>query len=241
MDNSIILKLAADNPNASGIDRLVNIYHLLSQILVFKVPGAIIEIGCNAGKTSVFLRMVIDHFAPDRELHVYDSFQGLPQKSHYDHLVKDTALVVKQKFVDDAARSGLNISYDETLTAAGLKATQQQLEDNFHHWKLTLPAIHAGWFEDTFPYSLPHSIAFAYLDSDFYDSILGSLEHIYPRLPLNAVVVIDDYCDLEKNPRAWSGLPGVKKACDIFFLDKPEKIHVLVGSDDLTMGYFRKL
>jgi O-methyltransferase len=241
MDNSIILKLTMDNPNATGVDRLVNIYHLLSQILVFKVPGAIIELGCNEGKTSLFLRMIIDHFAPDRELHVYDSFQGLPQKSQYDHLAEDTALVTKQKFAEDAARSGLNMSYDETLTAGGLKAIQQQLEDNFQRWKLTPPIIHAGWFENTLPYYLPQSIAFAYLDSDFYDSILVSLEHIYPRLSPNAIVIVDDYCDSEKNPHAWSGLPGVKKACDFFLLEKPEKMYVLVGSDDLTIGYFRKL
>lgn len=241
MDTSIILKLAADNPIASGKDRIVNIYHLLSQVLVLKVPGAITELGCNEGITSVFLRMIIDQFSPERELHVYDSFQGLPQKSRYDHLTDDTALMVKQKFADDAANSGLNISYDETFAMAGLKATKQQLEDKFQRWNLSLPVIHVGWFKDILPYFLPHSIAFAYLDSDFFDSILISLEHIYPKLSPNAVVVIDDYCDLEKNPRAWPGLPGVKEACDLFLIDKPEKMHVLVGSDDLSMGYFRKL
>jgi len=54
------------------------------------------------------------------------------------------------------------------------------------------------------------------------------------------VVLIDDYSDLEKNPRAQAYFPGVKQACDVFFADKPESVSVLVGSSDIPFGYFRK-
>ena len=212
MHNTIIFELVKENPFMTDIDRLVNIYHLLSQVLVFSVPGAVVELGCNEGKTSVFFQMIIDHYAPDRELHVYDSFEGLPQKSSFD-----------------------------TFSDAGeCKATVEQLEHNFKKWGLRLPCVHKGWFNEILPHSIPEKIAFAYLDGDYYNSILESLEYTYPHLSKNAVVVIDDYCDPDRNPRAWQGLPGVKKACDRFFANKPEKISVLVGSQDMPMGYFRK-
>jgi O-methyltransferase len=83
-------------------------------------------------------------------------------------------------------------------------------------------------------------IAFAYLDSDFYESILVSLEHVYPRLPRNGLMIIDDYGDKARNPLAWDELPGVKLACDDFFADKPEKVSVLIGTGDLPFGLVRK-
>jgi len=242
VDNSIILKLAATNPNNSGIDRLVNIYHMLSQVLVFDVAGAIVELGCNSGKTSVFLRFVLNHYSSQRELHVYDSFLGLPEKGTYDTHASESALnAARKKFEEDARKSGINVSYGTSLTKGGFKATKLQLEENFQKLELNLPFIHEGWFEDTLPHCLPNQIAFAYLDGDFYNSILISLRYIYPRLTKRAIVVIDDYCDPEKSPHAWHGLPGVKKACDDFLIDKPDQVYVLIGSDDLAMGYLRKL
>ncbi|MGR5997836.1 hypothetical protein ACT7DF_23195 [Bacillus cereus] len=54
MHNKIIYKLAEENANMTTIDRLVNMYHLLGQTLVFEVEGDVLELGCNEGKTSVF-------------------------------------------------------------------------------------------------------------------------------------------------------------------------------------------
>jgi len=98
-----------------------------------------------------------------------------------------------------------------------------------------------GWFEDTLASGLPERLAFAYLDSDFHHSILVSLQHVYPRLSLNAVVCIDDYCDLNRNKRAWPGLPGVRAAVDEFMRGVPEGLSVLVGTGSLSLAMFRKL
>ncbi|MEH2149108.1 TylF/MycF/NovP-related O-methyltransferase [Nostoc sp.] len=211
MDKITMQKLADEHPMVS-VERLENIYHNLSHTLLSNISGAVVEIGCNAGGTSVFLKMIINELAPDRELHVYDSFRGLPQKSFYDTL------------------------FDEGDLAASL----YEVKNNFCKWGLDLPVIHRGWFQDTLPTELPNCIAFAYLDSDFYDSILISLQHVYSRLSNNAFVLIDDYWDSDQITQDSLGLPGVKKACDVFFIDKLEKINLLPGSGNLAMGYFRK-
>jgi len=211
MDNPIILELAAANPNMSDVDRLSNLYHLLSQVLVFGVPGDVVELGCNEGKTSVFLQMVIDHFAPERRLHVFDSFEGLPAPGPQDAYLKE----------------------GECL------ASVEDLEANFVRWGLRRPEIHPGWFEQTLG-ELPSTVAFAYLDSDFYASVKASLESVYDRTSKNGIIAVDDYADTENNPRAWPGLPGVKAACDEFMADKPERFSLLAGSGDLAMAYLRK-
>lgn len=210
---STIYTLAAKNQDMSDIDRLVNIYWVLSQSLYFKVPGQVVELGCNAGLTSVFLRMIMDSRDPERELHVYDSFEGLPAPGPHDTYLEE----------------------GECLTSV------DALLQTFADWGVRPPEIHAGWFSETLPDGLPERISFAYLDSDFYDSIQTSLRAVWPRLSAQGSILIDDYGDAEKNPRAWCGLPGVKQACDDFFADHPADVQVLVGTGDLAMAHVRRL
>ncbi|WP_203920144.1 TylF/MycF/NovP-related O-methyltransferase [Rugosimonospora africana] len=208
----MILELAAEN-RMGGVDNLVNIYWGLSSVLAAGVDGGVVEIGCYQGRTSVLLRMIIDHFAPGRELHVFDSFAGLPAPGP-----NDTDYTV------------------EGQLATGLDAVRE----TFARWQVAEPIIHAGWFEETLAVGLPERLCFAYIDGDLYDSVWTSLEAVYGRLSPGAVVIVDDYCDPEKSPRAFPHFPGAKKACTEFFADKPEKMSVLVGSGNLAAGYFRK-
>jgi O-methyltransferase len=212
MDNEIILEIAHENVWMTNHDRLVNVYWALSQVLVFGVEGAVVEIGCHAGGTSVFFQMIIDHFDPHRELHLYDSFQGMPEPGEKDaYLVKG----------DRAAKA------DDVVAA-------------FERRGLRQPFIHPGWFEETLPTKLPDHVAMAYLDGDFYESIMVSLQEVWRRLSPNGLILIDDYADLERNPNAWNKLPGVKAACDDFFTDKDTEPFVLVGCDDMAMAGVRK-
>ncbi|MGH8974903.1 MAG: TylF/MycF/NovP-related O-methyltransferase, partial [Acidimicrobiia bacterium] len=194
------------------VERLMTIYWALSQVLVFGVPGDVVELGCNAGLTSIYLQMLIDECDPGRTLHVYDSFAGLPAAGPQDRYLHQGDLAVS---VED-------------------------LEANFRLRGLRPPVVHAGWFQDTLPGGLPPGVAFAYLDSDYFDSILTSWIHLYPRLSPGAIVLVDDYCDRSNNPRAWDGLPAVKQACDAFLQNKPESLVTLPGCGDLAMAYLRK-
>ncbi|MBB5801940.1 O-methyltransferase [Saccharothrix ecbatanensis] len=196
----------------SSMDHLNAIYWSLSSVLLYNRPGAVLEVGCNAGHTSVWLQRVIQDFAPERELHLFDSFAGLPTPGQHDVLLGDGDLVV----------------------------TEEQVKENFADWDLPTPAIHAGWFVDTLPSYCPRQVAFAYLDGDYYESILTSLEYVYPRLVPGGVILIDDYCDAEQNPRAWDGFPGVKMACDDYFRGRPNPVEVLAGSARLAVGAIRK-
>lgn len=212
MDNGSILTLARDHPDMTDVDRLVNIYHLLSQTLVFGVPGAVAELGCHAGATTVLMRMIIDHFDAERPLHVFDSFCGLPAPG----------------------------PKDAYLGEGDCRASEDDLRATFARWSKALPIIHKGWFAETLPHALPDTIAFAYIDADLYDSTLTALTHVYPRLAPNGILCIDDYADPERNPQAWTGLPGVKRACDEFFDGRGDRVSVLVGTGDLAFGMIRK-
>jgi O-methyltransferase len=196
----------------TNCEQRMNMYHLLSQTLAFGVPGEVVELGCHEGQSSVLMRKVLDHYAPERTLHVYDSFQGLPKARQKDGLIP--------------------------FGAQDLKASKDTLIENFRRYGLRLPAIHEGWFNETLPSGLPDQICFAHLDGDLYESILTSLMYVCPRLSKGAICLIDDYADSAVHI-GWNQLPGVKKACDEYFADKPERVSVLYAGD-YSHGFFRK-
>ena len=209
----VSLQPPRENGGMTNVEQRMNLWHFASQVLAYRVPGSFVELGCNEGHSSVLIQKVIEDFDPLREFHVYDSFEGLPALRPEDG--------------------------DTRYGQGQMRTTREKLLANFSRYGLRVPAIHPGWFEDTLPTQLPDTICFAYLDGDLYESIKVSLQYVYPRLSRGAICVFDDYADPAVWPQAWNELPGVKRACDDFFADKPEKVTFLY-SGEMSHGYFYK-
>ena len=127
-----------------------------------------------------------------RVLHVYDSFEGLPEKSSHD-----------------ASPAG------EQFQPGELSASKKRFVENYKKAGLALPRIHKGWFSELTEADIPEQIAFAFLDGDYYDSIMTPLKLIWPRLVPGAIVVVDDYVN--------EALPGAAKAVDEWLAAHPVK------------------
>lgn len=224
LSNSYLADILVETDMMSR-DKSLNLWNLLVHVLLSDIPGEVVELGCHAGLTGVMFQKTMDFFGSTKSLHLYDSFQGLPAPT-----CKDDRVVFEK---------------------GSLSTSEQSVFDNFYRFDVKCPLVHCGWFKDSLPNGLPSKIAFAYLDSDMYESTLGSLQHVYPRMSSSAVGVIDDYYDSDIHPMVESKLskkqptrileltPGVKKACDEFFADKPEKPIVLVSGSE-TQAFFIK-
>lgn len=200
----------------SSCEFRMNLFHMVREA-VHGVEGDFVEVGCNAGYSSVIIQKVLQEAGSARAFHCYDSFEGLPPAIH----AKDQR------------------AYEPGEMAASLELFHQ----NFHALGLPLPHVHKGWFADTLPGTLPEKIAFALIDGDLYESTKTALEHVYPRLVPGAIGMFNIYYDgavYEPDSR-WVKFrsPGVKQATDEFFADKPEKVSVLY-SGHYSSGYFRK-
>ena len=68
-----------------------------------------------------------------------------------------------------------------------------------------------GKVEDTVPGTMPDAIALLRLDTDWYESTLHELVHLFPRLVPGGVLIVDDY-------GYWQ---GCRKAVDEYFRDAP--------------------
>ncbi len=195
------------------VEQRMNMYHLVTQVLVYDVSGDFVELGCNTGQSAVLFRKIMDYHNTGKTFHVYDSFEGLPEAKPEDG--------------------------DTPYSEGQMAVAEATLLENFKRMNVAPPIIHKGWFDDTLPVDLPEKIAFAHLDGDFYDSIKVSLEHVYPRLSKGAVCLIDDYSDPDVH-ESWDELPGVKKACDEYLADKPEQVSVLYAGG-FSHAYFHKM
>lgn len=142
----------------------------LERTILNDVDGDVVELGCNEGTTSMFIRRLLDHYRSDKQFYVYDSFQGLPDVS-----------------VHDISKT------ERQFTAGGCKTERDKLVANFTETNLAVPVITEGWFIEIDDNKYPDTISFAFFDGDFYSSILDSFLKVYHKLSPNAVVCIHDF------------------------------------------------
>ncbi len=158
-----------------------------------EIPGDYVEFGCYKGDTSLMLAEVLrdGHDAncgklvekPKKRLWIYDSFEGLPEKNAKDESVLGRDFKGGELFV-----------------------TKREVKERFLRAGLPVPVIKKAWFNELSDADLPGKISFAFLDGDFYESIMDSLKLAAPRMVEGGVVVVHDY----GNP----ALPGVRKAVE---------------------------
>jgi O-methyltransferase len=150
------------------------------------VDGDVVEFGCYNGDTSLQLGRMLKRFGSDKELWLYDSFEGLPEKTEED------VSMLGKGFRTGALRAGRN-----------------ELLRRFRRADLTMPMVVKGWFEELDAVrDVPAEIAFALLDGDYYSSIQVSLGLVAPKLVAGGVIMVHDYDN--------EALPGVKRAVGEF-------------------------
>ena len=128
-------------------------------------------------------------------LWLYDSFEGLPEKTPED-------------------RSPVGNHFK----AGELHATRKQLERNMKRFNRSLFTVKKGWFSSLSTNDIPEHIAFAFLDGDYYRSIIDPLKLIWEHVSPGGLVIVDDYDN--------QALPGAAKA-----------VHEWVDEHDLQLRH----
>jgi O-methyltransferase len=177
--------------------RCRELWNQCSRILHKKVPGSFVECGVWRGGSAAIMGLANRRFGQTRELHLFDSFEGLPEPTQ-----KDGEAAI---FYSGGRAAGELKSLNQCK--AGLNEVQffllekLQLERSKTHF-------HVGWFQNTVPLTASNlgSIALLRLDGDWYESTRICLEHLYPLLSIGGIVILDDYFTWE----------GCKKATDEF-------------------------
>jgi O-methyltransferase len=169
--------------------RLSAMIEALRYLVRVRVPGAIVECGVwRGGSMQAAALTLLECQDTERELHLFDTFEGMPPPSDADVRLKDgqAAEEIMQTSGKDAA----------IWAIAGLDDVKQgMVETGYPSEKVV---YHPGLVEETIPDEAPDQIALLRLDTDWYESTRHELDHLYERLSPGGILIIDDY-------RYWEG------------------------------------
>lgn len=174
--------------------------HLLMATEILNIPpsvkGVIVECGCFKGGSTVNLSLVAR--ACGRELHVFDSFAGLPDPAPGDsgHLL----------MVDSEVQTYAGGAYAGTLREVMTNIERYGARD--------VCTFHEGYFEDTLP-GFDQPIVFAYVDVDLAKSEKTCLEYLWPLLIEGGYLYTDEAPHLEiatlfYDRQWWSDVVGTE-------------------------------
>lgn len=184
-----------------SLAKLVNLSLCVKRVEKDRIPGIFIEAGCALGGSAI---VIADNKKTSRKFRIFDTFTQIPAPSskdgqdafrRYDEIVDGRSKGIKKDPY---------YGYEHNLIA--------KVQSNFR--KLQLPIepnqieLHRGLFADVL--FVEEAVAFAHIDSDWYESIKIALSRIIPKLSINGLVVVDDYND-------WV---GAKQAVEDFFTEK---------------------
>lgn len=181
----------------SSEETLMFTYHTAAKFST--VRGCYVECGCAAGAQII----VMKYAAPEKSIHAFDSFQGIPLPSNRDNQMPGI------KFLTDDERKALPDPGNQELVTTGATAVSV---DSFKEHLINSGVgldniiIHEGWFEETVAKSDTGPIAILRLDGDLYNSTFVCLMNLFERVIPGGCVIIDDW-----------GLIGCKHACFKYF------------------------
>lgn len=149
------------------------------------IPGDIVECGVwRGGSMMAAARTLLELDATDRELHLFDTYEGMTAPSALDVSLHDV------KASDQLAAESRD-NPTSVWCVSGLDEVRQNMastgypDDRVHYV--------AGAVEETLPQFAPAHIALLRLDTDWYESTRHELVHLFPRLSPGGVLIIDDY------------------------------------------------
>ena len=136
----------------------------LAVISTKKVPGDVAEAGVYQGGSA----KLICEAKGDKTLHLFDTFEGLPDIGEFD-----------------------GSSYNDPFCEGQFKSSLEDVKHYLAGYKNVY--FYKGLIPSTFGHVKDKSFSFVHLDVDLYESTLNCLKFFYPRMSRCGVIISHDY------------------------------------------------
>ncbi len=147
------------------------------------IPGAFVECGVwRGGSTQAAAITFAGQGVTDRDLYMFDTFEGMPPPTDRDLRHDGRAAADLMERTDRSSGVWAYASLDD------VQAGMSQIDypaDRVHYVQ--------GLVEDTIPDQAPDQISILRLDTDWYESTAHELAQLYDRVSPGGVLIIDDY------------------------------------------------
>jgi len=195
-------------------ERLYAMNKAVEYLVKNNILGDIVECGVwRGGSTMCALLALIKLGKSDRNVFLYDTFEGMSEPTE-----KDANLLGKdaKQLLDESQKTTEDIMW----CYAPIEDVKKNIESTSYPHQLV--TYIKGKVEDTIPGTMPGEIALLRLDTDWYESTYHELKFLFPKLVKGGVLIIDDYGH-------WQ---GAREAVDQYF--KENNIHMLLNRIDYT-------
>jgi O-methyltransferase len=186
----------------TSVERLYALIQAAAYVITNEIPGDFVECGVwRGGSMMAVAKTLLTMGAAGRDLYLFDTFEGMPAPGPEDVAYDGThARDIFEERKRDEGGLGWCFSSLEEVTRA-------MLATGYDARRIHLVQ---GRVEETLPARAPQQIALLRLDTDWYESTRHELVHLFPRLSLHGVLIIDDYGH-------WG---GARKATDEYLAGK---------------------
>jgi len=183
-------------------ERIYTLIEAVRYVVKSGIPGAFVECGVwRGGSAMAMTASLLECGNTAREVYLYDTFAGMSVPTQYDvNLVGKSA---QEKHLSTLIGDGVSNWALSPIDEVKANVSQVPYPASMIHFV-------QGKVEDTIPVTIPEQISLLRLDTDWYESTKHELEHLFPRLAPNGVIIIDDYGH-------WQ---GSRKAVDEYFTNK---------------------
>jgi O-methyltransferase len=168
----------------TSVERVAALCVSVDYVIDHGIPGAFVECGLwRGGSLMAVLLRLRQRGISDRDIVGFDTFTGMTEPTREDVDLRGRVAGNRQggvKSLSDAVKYAIpEPEVFGLLASTGYDPRRIRLV--------------AGPVEDTLPADAPQTIAVLRLDTDWYASTRHELEHLYPRLSVGGVLLIDDY------------------------------------------------
>lgn len=198
----------------TSYERLHSLCQAAEYVSANGIEGSFVECGVWKGGSALAAALAFKQLGTmTRDFYLYDTYEGMsePTELDIDYRGLDAEQQLSVQTKDDP---------NSLWCAVGLDMVQNTMKlseypaDNINYI--------VGKVEDTIPETIPDKISILRLDTDWYESTLHELEHLYPRLAPGGILILDDY-------GYWQ---GARKAVDEYLTKN--KIQLLLNRIDAT-------
>ena len=172
------------NFTMTGQERLLSVIESVRYIIKNNIQGDLIECGVWKGGSSMAVALTLSSLNIfDKTIYLYDTFEGMTKPTDIDK--------------DKNGKSPSEILSEENYKTSNYWAISP-FNEVFQNMKQTNYPLDKiifvkGDVENTIPNTIPKSISFLRLDTDWYESTLHELTHLYPLVSKDGITIIDDY------------------------------------------------
>jgi O-methyltransferase len=195
-------------------ERIVSLIHAIQYVVKNNIQGSIVECGVWKGGSMMAAALTLmDHGCNSKDLYLFDTYEGMSSATDNDVSITGVKaqieLMTTQRTEDSKLWAYSPIEkVQNTLYSTGYP------KKHMHFVK--------GMVEETIPDKAPTQICLLRLDTDWYESTKHELLHLYPRLSVGGVLIVDDYGH-------WK---GARRAVDEYF--ELQGINLLLNRVDYT-------